>query len=132
MSKYLNISFLKTLGMSVLMIFSPIKPVLFVTGLLVILDMIFGIWAAKVRKEPITSSRMKDSITKLLVYELCIMLFYIGQKYMTTDLIPLTNIASTFVCLVELKSIAESLKDISGVDILEFLISKLNGLMNKN
>lgn len=116
---------LKIIALTILAVFAPIKAILITTLVLVLLDFILGVWAAKKRGEIITSAGMRRSVSKLVIYEICLMLAFLCENFMTGGLLPLTKIASTFIAMVELKSNLESLNTISGTDMLSALIKKL-------
>lgn len=109
---------------SALAVFAPIYHLLLTTGVLIVVDLVTGIWSASNRKEPITSAGLRRTVTKLFVYEVAIMLAYLTEHYMS-DIIPFVKMASAMVSLVELKSVYENLNDISGSDLLKVLITKL-------
>jgi len=93
---------------------------------LVLLDLILGIAAAIKQKQPITSSGLKQTIIKLFVYEMALILGLIVQKYLLQDSIPLINFAATLIGCTELKSAAENLEIIYGQPFLASLITVLD------
>lgn len=109
-----------------LLMFLPIKASLITALVLIILDFIFGVWASIKRGEKVTSTGFKRTVIKVMVYELCIMLAYLVEHYLTQGFLPATNIASSFVGLTELKSILENLEDIANMPILQLLMNKLS------
>ena len=123
---------LEALGLAIVAIFAPIKAMLIGTGALIFADLVLGIWAAIKRKEPITSSGFRRTITKIFVYEIAIMLGYISEHYVS-DMVPIVKLIGSVVALVEVKSILENLDDISGKPLLKTVIDKLNSTNgNKN
>lgn len=111
--------------LTLVLIFAPIKAALIAAMALAMVDLVAGIWAAKARKEPITSSGLKRTILKVLVYEVVIMLGYITEKYMTGDLVPIVKVLAGLIGVTELKSIVENLRDITGVPLLQLISKKL-------
>lgn len=111
--------------LAAVLLFMPIKASLIAAMLLTGLDLVSGILAAKKRKEPITSSGLKRTVVKILVYEVCIMLAYLVERYLTQGFLPACNIATSFVGITELKSVLENIEDIAGMPILKMLISKI-------
>lgn len=105
-------------------IFAPIQSLLITTGVMIFVDLVTGVWAAKKRGEIITSAGLRRTITKMLVYEATIMLAFLAEHYMS-DILPFVKMASAMVSVVELKSIYENLNSISGLDLLKSLIDKL-------
>lgn len=114
---------LKKLGLVVLTIFAPIQAAIITVFCLVVFDCITGVLAARKQGIPITSSRFKDSIVKMLVYQATIILAFVIEKYLVNG-IPLTNMASSYVGLVELLSLNENLEILSGKHLLAGLIDK--------
>jgi len=105
-------------------IFAPIKGLLLTTGIMIFADLITGIIAASKRKEPITSSGLRRTLTKLAVYEAAIMLAFLAEHYMS-DVLPFVKMCAAMVAIVELKSIYENLNSASGMNLLKQLIDKL-------
>lgn len=98
---------------------------------LVLVDMVSGITAAKKLKNPITSAGLRRTLVKLLVYEAVILLAFLTTQYLTGPEVPLTNIAAGYFGLTEFLSIVENLNIISGNDLLKALLDKL-GSANHN
>lgn len=124
-------STIKTLLMSILVILAPVKPVMITAFILVLADLVTGIWAAQKRHESITSAGLRRTITKLLIYQITIVLGFITQQYLTGDLVPLSKIISAFIGLTEMKSITENLNHISGGSLLKALVERLTAAKTK-
>lgn len=118
-SKWLKASLL-----SMAAIFAPIQSLLMTTGIMIFIDFITGVLAAKKRGEPITSAGFRRSLTKIFVYEAALMLAFLAETYMS-DILPFVKMAAAMISIVELKSIYENLNGISGEDLLKGLIDKL-------
>ena len=106
-------------------VFAPVQQVMVVTLVIMSIDLILGILAAKKRKEPISSAGLRRTITKFFIYETSICLGFLVQQYMLSDLIPIVKIISTFIGITELKSCMENMDDINGEPILKAIIEKL-------
>lgn len=119
-------STLRKLVLSVLIVLAPIHPVMVTALLLVIVDLITGIMAAKKRREKITSEKLRRSITKLFIYQTTIVLGFLTETYLTGGIVPLSKIISSFIGLTEMKSLMENLNVVSGGSLLKALIKKLN------
>lgn len=117
---------LEALGISVLALLAPIKTMAIAAVCLTALDLPLGIIAAKKRKEIITSSGLKRTAIKIFVYEMALVLGFIVQKYLISDSIPLINLVSTLVGVVELKSALENLEEIYGSPFLSKIIDLLS------
>lgn len=109
---------------------APIKSVMIACGVLIIADLIFGMWAAHKRKEQISSARMRDSVTKMLIYQSTIVVGYVAEKYLLGDEIPITKIAAGLIGATELKSIYENTESILNVKLFDKVIAVL-GSKNK-
>ena len=71
----------------ILSFFLPIVGILILIAASVILDTITGIWKAKKLKQPITSRRLSAIISKILLYEATVMLFYAMDKFLLNDIV---------------------------------------------
>ena len=94
-------------------IFLPIKPLIITVGFLCISDMVVGIWKALKKKEPISSKRMSDTITKLMLYQLAIVSGFLIEKYVIEELVPITKTIGTVISIIEFKSIIESIESVT-------------------
>lgn len=125
---YSYIAVIRKLAIAVGLVFAPIEAKLGATLALVVLDFGLGLWAAKKAGTPITSNRMRDTVGKLLGYELAIAVGFIAEHYLTGDKLPIADIANTYVALTECTSCLENLNVITGKDLLGTIITKLNSL----
>lgn len=114
---------LKRFGLVVLTILAPVQAAVVTVFGLVLLDCVTGVLASRKKGLPITSARLKDSVVKMLVYQAAIVLAFIIEKYLVSGM-HLTNIASSYVGLVELLSLNENIEVISGQHLLAGLIDK--------
>ena len=119
---------LKNLSISIIAVLSPIHPILIATLILVGFDFITGIWAAKKRGEPISSAGLRRTVTKLLVFEIALVLAFVTEVYMIDNILPLVKIVGALVAVSELRSCLENLGSISGTDIFKALIGKLGSI----
>ena len=71
----------------ILSFFLPIVGILILIAASVLLDTITGIWKAKKLKQPITSRRLSAIISKILLYEATVMLFYAMDKFLLNDIV---------------------------------------------
>ena len=107
--------------MAIVVVLAPIKAVMITVGVLVGVDLIFGIWAAKKRGEEITSSRMSHSITKALVYQLAVVSGFLVEKYLMDGVLPVCKIVAGLIGSVEMKSLLESANTILGQPVFKAL-----------
>lgn len=118
-------NWLKAITVSVFTILAPIHAVMATALIMIILDLVLGVWAAHKRGEPITSAGLRRTITKVAVYEIGVIAAFLGEHYMLGDAIPLVKLAGAAIALVEIKSIVESLNDINGSPVFNSLIQAL-------
>ena len=104
---------------------TPIHSMLIVTGVLIFLDLITGVWAALKRNEQIKSAPLRRTVSKLFIYHITIISGYVIQKHMLGDLIPVSNIVAGTIGLVELKSILENGSAILGNNLVKLIIERL-------
>lgn len=117
---------LATLAISIAMVFMPIKATILTVMVLTVADLVSGVMAARKEKKKITSSGLKRTIIKTMVYEAVIMLGFLTQQYMTGEIVPVVKILAGFIGLTELKSVMENVERISGMSIIKLLIDRLN------
>lgn len=107
---------------------SPIRSALLTIAALVVLDLITGVWAARKRGEAITSLGFRRTTVKVFVYMGALVLGFVVEKNLLAGAIPLTQIIGGWVGLTELKSNAENLHDVTGLDIWQALLDRLAGI----
>lgn len=82
--------------------------------------------AARKRGEPITSSNLRKTISKIVIFQTAILLAFLTEHYMMADLLPVSKIVAGYIGMTEYTSILENLNDINGGSIFKALIEKLN------
>ncbi len=105
--------------------FLPISGILGLLFALILADTATGIWKAKHLKEKITSRKLSAIISKLVLYELAVVLFYLIDYYILNDIIltffsvplMLTKILALVLASIEVMSINENFKVVKGIDI---------------
>ena len=106
-------------------ILAPIKAVMIAVGVLVIADMITGVWAAIKRSEKITSAGFRRTVSKLVIYQIAIITGFVVEHYLVDGSIPIVKIIGGVIGLVELKSVLENANSISGTDIFQLILNRL-------
>ena len=109
----------------ILSFFLPIVGILILIAASVILDTITGIWKAKKLKQPITSRRLSAIISKILLYEATVMLFFAMDKFLLNDIVMqffsiellTTKILALTMVSIEIISINENYKQVKGIDL---------------
>jgi len=105
--------------------FLPISGILFLIGFAIMLDTVTGIWKAKKLGIPVTSRKLSAIISKLMLYEVAVIGFYLIDYWILNDIIlvffsiplMLTKILSLVLCSIEVISISENYKAVKGIDI---------------
>jgi len=105
--------------------FLPISGILFLIGFAIIVDTLTGIWKAKKLGIPITSRKLSAIVSKLFLYEVAVIGFYLIDYWILNDIIlvffsiplMLTKILSLVLCSIEVISINENIKAVKGIDI---------------
>jgi phage-related holin len=105
---------------------APVVPALITCALLVAVDTITGIIAAKSKGESIQSRMLYRIAPKLLVYNLLIITGYAVQQNMGIKWIPFTDISTGVIALIEFKSILENVSKLIGKDVFEYIKDLLN------
>ena len=101
--------------------FLPISGILLMIGVLIVIDTITGIWKAKKLGEKITSRKLSSIISKLALYEVTVIMFFLIDQFILNDIIltffsvpfMLTKIVALVLASVEVISINENIKVIS-------------------
>jgi hypothetical protein len=109
----------------ILSFFLPIVGILILIAASVILDTITGIWKAKKLKQPITSRRLSAIISKILLYEATVMLFYAMDYFLLNDIVIsffsiellTTKVLALVLVSIEVISINENYKAVKGIDL---------------
>lgn len=115
----------KETAAALLVVFTPLKPVVITVCCLVMCDFFLGVGAAKKRGEAITSSGFKATVAKILLYEVALALSFLVETYLTGTLFPACKFVSALVGLVELKSILENLDAVYGKSVFATLLEKI-------
>jgi len=105
--------------------FLPISGILVLIAFAIFLDTITGIWKSLKLKKSITSRGLSQIVSKILLYEFTVMLFYCIDKFLVSDIVAqffsidmlTTKILSLVLVSIEVVSINENIKAIRGVDL---------------
>jgi hypothetical protein len=111
--------------------FLPISGILFLIGFAILVDTLTGLWKAKKLKIKITSRKLSAIISKLFLYELAVIGFYLIDFWILNDIIlkffsvplMLTKILSLVLVSIEVMSINENYKAVKGIDIWQAMKS---------
>ncbi len=103
----------------------PIKPLLLIVGLTIMIDTVMGIYKAKKTGQEVTSRKASQVVTKMIMYQTAVILFFVMEKYILEDLILLfvsiplflTKIVAMVLISIELKSMDENYEAIKGISL---------------
>jgi hypothetical protein len=109
--------FINGLAISLLAVFAPVVPLLLTIGFLIVLDFIVGIYRAYKLNEMITSRKMGNTISKMLLYQITILSLWVFEIYILGSIIPVTKIGGGLIAVTEIKSIDESVEKMTGVGV---------------
>jgi hypothetical protein len=105
--------------------FLPISGILIMIGVLISIDTITGIWKAKKIGDKITSRKLSAIISKLALYEVTVIMFFLIDQFILNDIIltffsvpfMLTKIVALVLSSIEVMSINESYKQVYHLDL---------------
>jgi hypothetical protein len=100
----------------------PIKPLLILVGLCIFLDTVFGVWKCKKTGIEVNSKGLSAIISKMVLYQSAIILFFALEKYILGDFVMLftsihlflTKIIAILLIGIEVTSISENIKAVTG------------------
>lgn len=103
----------------------PISGLLFLVGFVILLDTITGVWKSVKHKVPITSRGLSAIISKMLLYEVTVIMFYMIDKFILNSIILqffsvellLTKVLALILVSIEVMSINENYKAVKGLDL---------------
>lgn len=103
----------------------PISGLLFLVGFVIALDTITGVWKSIKNKVPVTSRGLSAIISKMLLYEVTVILFYMIDEFILNKIIlqffsvelMLTKVLSLILVSIEVMSINENYKAVKGLDL---------------
>jgi hypothetical protein len=107
----------------------PIAPLLFIVGVTIFLDTVFGIMSSLKRGIPITSHRLSAGLlSKMLKYQLIIISVFFLDYYLLSEFVQIffdkipfiiTKLVAVSMLLTEFLSLNENIKFIWNIDIIE-------------
>ena len=103
----------------------PISGLLFLVGFVIVLDTITGVWKSIKHKVPVTSRGLSAIISKMLLYEVTVILFFMIDKFILNNIIlqffsvelMLTKVLALILVSIEVMSINENYKAVKGLDL---------------
>ena len=107
-----GLSWIIKIGIILISYFAPIYDIIGLMFILVIGDLITGIWASykKHKKEKgwFTSNKLSRTVTKVVIYPLAIVLTFHFSEVLSLQSWHMTHIVAGFICFVELISFFEN------------------------
>jgi hypothetical protein len=132
----------------IITIFAPVGPLLTISLISIFIDVCFGVWRSwKNRKDKnskfgdvLKSQRLFATAVKGAIYSGAIVFFFLVEKYIAGDIIAhfiaiellLTKAVALFFVFIEVKSMNESYKDVTGKDILASFKKFVTGLKTES
>ena len=103
----------------------PISGLLFLVGFVIALDTITGVWKSIKHKVPITSRGLSAIISKMLLYQVTVILLYMIDQFILNKIILqffsvdllLTKVLALILVSIEVMSINENYKAVKGLDL---------------
>lgn len=119
----------------------PITGMVLAVGFSIFLDTVTGIWKSRKNGVPIRSRRLSAVISKMFLYQLTIILFFLIDWFILNDILKsifttellLTKVLSLVLISIEVVSINENYKAVRGIDLwasLKRLLSRAKELKN--
>jgi len=119
--------YLQYLIASILLLFAPIYGLLLAVAAAIILDTFTGIFKSiKINGwKSVRSRKLSNIVSKMLLYEICILLLFIMDKYVLNEFIKhafgfdfmFTKICAILLMFIELVSIKENVEEAFSIDI---------------
>lgn len=132
----------------ILTILAPVGPLLTIALISILLDVCFGVWRSYKKREDqedkfwdvVQSQRLYATAVKSAIYAVAITFFFLVEKYIAGDIIAhfiaiellLTKAVALFFVFIEVKSMNESYKDVTGKDILAAFRKFITGLKTES
>ena len=121
---------------SIAVLFVPIYGILVAVGMAIILDTFTGIFKSVKLKgwKSIRSRNLSNIVSKMLLYEVCIVFLFIIDKYLLNEFVQhafgfefmFTKICAIVLIFIELVSIKENVEESFNIDIWALLKNLLN------
>ena len=132
----------------IITILAPVGPLLTIALISILLDVCFGVWRSYKKRggqeakfwDVVQSQRLYATAVKSAIYAAAITFFFLVEKYIAGDIIAhfisiellLTKAVALFFVFIEVKSMNESYKDVTGKDILASFRKFVTGLKSES
>lgn len=123
---------LTSIMVGVLSYFVPVTSIIMIIFIFVVVDLVSGISAARVKKEPVKSKKMRSTVQKMLCYMTTIVLaFFIQKEILIYEWFEIMNVVSGIIALAEFKSILENFGTITGNSTFKDVFGTLEAAFKK-
>lgn len=112
-------------------VFAPIKGIIITVGVVIVVDLVTGVLAAKKRGEKITSAGLRRSLSKALIYQTAILTGFLMEKYLLADIVPITKLVAGAIGMVESVSVFENLNKLSNNNLFSKILEVLGSVNDK-
>lgn len=120
--------FIEALILSALAVFVPIKAAMITIAILILADLVTGIWASHKRGDKITSAGLRRSLSKIIIYEIGLGLGFLLETYLLAGILPVSKLIGGVIGLIEFKSVSENLDGILGESTFKLIAKKLGSI----
>jgi phage-related holin len=110
---------------------APIGADLLGIGVLISIDLILGLVAARKLKVKISSKKLSQTIVKSLTYMLLIIAAFVINKTLV-EWLPMVQVTLAFLAITEFTSIAENFQKITGLPFVKYIKEQLGRYMKKH
>ena len=114
---------------AVVSLLAPLQESIIAIGFLIAVDLTMGLIASYKNNIKLTSSRLKNTAVKMLVYNLLLISSFVCEKFLI-PFIPMTKIALAFLGTVEITSLGESFHKITGISFIKYVKTYINQRLN--
>ena len=108
---------------------APLQESIIAIGFLIAVDLLMGLIASYRNNIALTSSRLKNTAVKMLVYNLLLISSFVCESFLI-PFIPMTKIALAFLGTVEITSLGESFQKITGISFIKYVKTYINERLN--
>lgn len=128
--KIFSANFLGLMFTYLISFFTPITPWIIAIGVFVAADFITGMFAAKKRGEELKSRKMFKTVPKFVAYGLGIIVAHVLTLLFFKDF-PAVKLVAGLIAFIEIKSLDENIKALTGHSLFGDLIKMLNPKRNE-
>ena len=124
---YKIITYLATFSLAII---TPVQDALIAIMVLVLCDAITGIAASMKEKQEFSSRRLKQTVVKIFLYEITILMTSLAEQHMFGSTFPIIKTTLGVIGLVELTSLVENLSRYTDNNVAKIISAKLRDMLN--